>query len=74
MSYSQQLYPWCIVRLLPNNQHQIVVRYAKGMTLRVSRRYNDAVAYLQVLQKSSRNIKYLIVFDVQGVSERSNKF
>lgn len=65
MSYSQQLYPWSIVRLLPNNQHQIVVR---------SRRYNDAVAYLQVLQKSSRNIKYLIVFDVQGVSERSNKF
>ena len=55
MSYSQQLYPWCIVRLLPNNQHQIVVR---------SRRYNDAVAYLQVLRKSSKNIKYLIVFDV----------
>lgn len=65
MSYSQQLYPWCIVRLLPNNQYQIVVR---------SRRYNDAVAYLQVLRNSSKNIKYLIVFDVQGVSERSNKF
>ena len=74
MSYSQQLYPWCIVRLLPNNQYQIVVRYAKGITLRVSRRYNDAVAYLQVLQKSRKNINYLIVFDVQGVSEGSNKF
>ena len=65
MSYSQQLYPWCIVRLLANNQRQIVVR---------SRRYNEAVAYLQVLQKSRKNINYLIVFDVQGVSEGSNNF
>ncbi|NJN13632.1 MAG: hypothetical protein HC836_29655 [Richelia sp. RM2_1_2] len=65
MSYSQQLYPWCIVRLLSNNQHQIVVR---------SRRHNDAVAYLQVLQNSSKNVKYMIIFDVQGVSERSHNF
>lgn len=65
MSYSKQLYPWCIVRVFPNNQHQIVMRL---------RRYNDAVAYLQVLRNSSKNVKYLIIFDVQGVSERSHNF
>ncbi|MEH1969173.1 hypothetical protein [Nostoc sp.] len=71
MTYFQQLHPWCIIRVLSNEQlldnagvnsgvqqSNIVARF---------RRRNDAVAYLQVLQNSIKNIKFLIIFDVQGV-------
>ena len=62
MTYSVQLHPWCIVRVLPDNQNHIVARF---------RRYNDVVAYLQVLQnpiKSTKSFTLLITFDLQGVS------
>jgi hypothetical protein len=60
MTYFQQLYPWCIIRILPNNQNSVVARF---------RRHDDAVAYLQLLQNSSKNIKLSIIFEVQGVEK-----
>jgi hypothetical protein len=76
MTYSKQLHPWCIIRILPNQkldnadateisqQHNIVARFRKR---------TDAVAYLQVLEHSIKNIKYLIIFDVQGVQNLSGR-
>lgn len=71
MTYFQQLHPWCIIRVLSNEQlldnagvnagvkqSNIVARF---------RRRDDAVAYLQVLRHPIKNIKFLIVFDVRGV-------
>lgn len=71
MTYQEQLHPWCIIRALSNKQlldnasdtsdvqqSHVVARF---------RRRNDAVAYLQMLQHSSKNIKFSIIFDVQGV-------
>ena len=58
MTYSQQLRPWCIIRLLPDNQRQIVARF---------RRHDDATAYLQVLHNSAHNVNFLLTFEVQGV-------
>lgn len=63
MTYSQQLYPWCIIRLLPDNQRQVVARF---------RRHNDANAYLQVLYNSTRNAKFVLTFEVQGVRKEPN--
>nr|WP_322657137.1 hypothetical protein [Dendronalium sp. ChiSLP03b]MDZ8203464.1 hypothetical protein [Dendronalium sp. ChiSLP03b] len=75
MTYQEQLHPWCIIHVLSNKQlldnasdtdvvqqSDIVARF---------RRRNDAVAYLRVLQHSSKNIKFLIIFDVQGVRKLS---
>lgn len=74
MTYSKQLHPWCIIRILPNQQldnagaseisqqSNIVARFRKRA---------DAVAYLQVLEHSIKNIKFLIIFDVQGVRKLS---
>ncbi|MBF2063641.1 MAG: hypothetical protein IGS39_04305 [Calothrix sp. C42_A2020_038] len=77
MTYLKQLHPWCIIRILPNiqqlnnagayaeinQQSNIVARFRKRA---------DAVAYLQVLEHSIKNIKFLIIFDVQGVSKLSD--
>ncbi len=60
MTYFQQLYPWCIIRIFPNNQKSVVARF---------RRYDDAVAYLQLLQHSNKNINFSIIFEVQGVAK-----
>lgn len=62
MTYSKQLQPWCIIRVLPDKQKLLVARFRKR---------DDAVAYLQMLPKSIENIKFLIIFDVQGVENFS---
>ena len=52
--YQQQLYPWCIVQLLPEMQRRVVARF---------RRRNDADAHLRVLRQPAVPARYTIVFD-----------
>jgi hypothetical protein len=71
MTYQEQLHPWCIIRVLSNKQ--ILDNVSDTSDVQQSnvvarfRRRDDAVAYLQMLQHSSKNIQFLIIFDVQGV-------
>ncbi|MEH2460529.1 hypothetical protein [Nostoc sp.] len=71
MTYFQQLHPWCIIRVLSNEQLLDNAGVTSGVQqsniVARFRRRNDAVAYLQVLRHSIKNIKLLIIFDVQGV-------
>jgi hypothetical protein len=53
MTYCEQLKPWCIVRDIPNQENIVVKRF---------RRRDDAVAYLQVLKQSGRDIAFKIIF------------
>ncbi|MDZ8054605.1 MAG: hypothetical protein RMX68_008300 [Aulosira sp. ZfuVER01] len=72
MTYQEQLHPWCIIRGLSNQQRldntsdTCDVQQSSNVVARFRRR-DDAAAYLQMLQHSSKNIKFLIIFDVQGV-------
>jgi len=56
MTYLEQLHPWCIVRNLPGKDCIVVARF---------RRYNDATAYLQVLQRQVNNVKFAVKFNSQ---------
>jgi hypothetical protein len=75
MSYLRQLHPWCVIRILPNQQQfddaGVLSNSPKSSVVARFRRRDDAVAYLQVLQKSTKDIKFLITFDVQGVQNIS---
>ncbi len=55
MTYAERLFPWCIIRLLPNLQRLIVARF---------RRRGDAEAHLKTLQRMVPHVTYEIVFDV----------
>jgi hypothetical protein len=55
MTYLEKLSPWCIVRLKPNMQNQIVARF---------RRRSDAEAHLQVLCRLIPNMSFTLVFNV----------
>jgi hypothetical protein len=55
MTYKQQLYPWCIIRPLPNMRSGIVGRF---------RRRVDAEGHLQVLKRMIPEISYEIMFDI----------
>ncbi|WP_448267980.1 hypothetical protein [Nostoc sp. DSM 114159] len=55
MTYLEKLSPWCIVRLKPNMQNQIVARF---------RRRSDAEAHLQVLCRLIPSISFTIIFNV----------
>jgi hypothetical protein len=59
MTYSEQLKPWCIVRDTPNQKNIVVTRF---------RRRDDAVAYLQMLRQSGRDIAFQIIFNTQNVN------
>lgn len=59
MTYCEQLEPWCIVRDIPNQENIVVKRF---------RRRDDAVAYLQVLKQSARDIAFKIIFKAQNVN------
>lgn len=59
MTYPEQLKPWCIVRDIPNQENIVVKRF---------RRRDDAVAYLQVLKQSARDIAFQIIFKAQNVN------
>jgi hypothetical protein len=75
MSYLRQLHPWCVIRILPNQQQlddaSVLSSSPQSSVVARFRRRDDAVAYLQVLQKSTKNIKFLIIFDMQGVQNPS---
>ncbi|MCP6763243.1 MAG: hypothetical protein NHB32_31705 [Fischerella sp. CENA71] len=55
MTYLEKLNPWCIVRLSPNMQNQIVARF---------RRRNDAEAHLQVLRRLIPGMSFTLIFNV----------
>lgn len=52
-TYRQQLHPWCIVRLLPDLQHEVIARF---------RRRNDAEAHQRILRQQQPSKHYTIVF------------
>ncbi|MEH2025195.1 hypothetical protein [Nostoc sp.] len=60
MTYLEKLSPWCIVRLLPNMQNQIVARF---------RRRSDAEAHLQVLRRLIPGVNFTLIFNV-GVEQQ----
>jgi hypothetical protein len=64
MPYSERLFPWCILRRLPNAKYLVVARF---------RRRNDAIAHLQVLKQLVKNASFEIVFDAQTDSNLSKK-
>lgn len=53
MTYLEKLNPWCVVRLLPSMQHQIVARF---------RRRTDAEAHLQILHRLIPGVAFTIIF------------
>jgi hypothetical protein len=57
MTYFDQLHPWCLMRLLPNLQRQVIARF---------RRRNDAEAHMRVLRQQAPTVSYEVVFDVGG--------
>jgi hypothetical protein len=54
MTYIDKLNPWCIVRLQPNMQNQVVARF---------RRRSDAEAHLQVMRRLISSVSYTIIFN-----------
>lgn len=54
MTYFNQLYPWCIIKPLPNLQRQMIARF---------RRRNDAESHLQVIRRLLPGVRYMIIFD-----------
>ncbi|MBD0343885.1 MAG: hypothetical protein ICV63_03435 [Coleofasciculus sp. Co-bin14] len=54
-TYRHQLFPWCIIRPLPNLKRYIVARF---------RRRNNAESHLQVLRRLMPTVPFEIVFDV----------
>lgn len=54
MTYHEKLNPWCVAKLLPDMQHQIVARF---------RRRSDAEAHLQALRKLIPGVTFKIVFN-----------
>ncbi len=61
MTYSEQLRPWCIIRVLPDQEQLIVARF---------RRQVDAIAYSQVLQGLYNTAKFLITFETPVVTNQ----
>ena len=56
MTYRTRLYPWCIIRLLPQCQRITVAR---------CRRRNEADAHLKTLRRLIPAASFVIVFDPQ---------
>ncbi len=55
MTYKAQLYPWCIIRPLPNMKSLIVGRF---------RRRSDAEGHLQILRRMIPAVAFQIMFDI----------
>jgi hypothetical protein len=53
-TYREKLYPWSIVRHLPNMQRITVARF---------RRRNDALEHLQILRRLIPNANLTVIFD-----------
>ncbi len=54
MTYKDRLYPWCIIRHLPNSQSLVVGRL---------RRRNNAEDHLRLLQQLTPTASYSIIYD-----------
>jgi hypothetical protein len=54
MTYLERLSPWCIVKLLPNMQRQVIAR---------CRRRNDAEEHLRILRPLLPGTRFAIAFD-----------
>jgi hypothetical protein len=54
MTHLERLNPWCIVKLLPNMQGQVVAR---------CRRRNDAEEHLRILRRLLPSARFAIAFD-----------
>ncbi|NEO67200.1 MAG: hypothetical protein F6J98_45355 [Moorea sp. SIO4G2] len=55
MSYSQRLYPWALIRLLPKMQRVVVRRF---------RNRSDAEGHLEALKRLMPDEKFIIIFDL----------
>ncbi|HAZ47469.1 MAG TPA: hypothetical protein DDW76_01555 [Cyanobacteria bacterium UBA11369] len=55
-TYREKLYPWSIIRHLPNVQRITVARF---------RRRNDALEHLQVLRRLIPNADLTVIFDAR---------
>ncbi|NEQ86469.1 MAG: hypothetical protein F6K26_42325 [Moorea sp. SIO2I5] len=65
MTYSQRLYPWAVVRLLPKMQRVVVGRF---------RNRSDAEGHMQALKRLMPDGKFIIVFDIgQEIEEGSEE-
>jgi hypothetical protein len=53
-TYRNRLYPWCVIRHLPNMQRLTVARL---------RSRNDAEAYLQALRRLMPTANHTVIFD-----------
>ncbi|EGJ31209.1 MULTISPECIES: SPOR domain-containing protein [Moorena] len=64
MTYSQRLYPWAVVRLLPMMQRVVVGRF---------RNRSDAEGHMQALKRLMPDAEFIIIFDIgqdiEGESE-----
>ena len=54
MTYLERLSPWCIVKLLPNMQRQVIAR---------CRRRNDVEEHLRILRRLLPSARFAIAFD-----------
>ena len=59
-NYRQQLYPWCLVRLLPKLQRITVARF---------RHRNEAEEHYKVLRRLIPQASFVIVFEPPAIAE-----
>jgi hypothetical protein len=65
MTYKNKLYPWCIVRHLPNHQRRVVCRL---------RSRSDAEGHLQVLRRFMPTLDFTILFDIPPENENPSTY
>ena len=61
MTYKERLCCWAIARLLPSHQWMIVARF---------RSRSDADGHFQFLRQTIPHVKFEVVFDLSGDSNR----
>jgi len=59
MTYKNKLYPWCIVRHLPNSQRRVVCRL---------RSHSDAEGHLQVLRRFMPTLNFIALRGTERTS------
>ncbi|AOY81060.1 hypothetical protein BJP36_15265 [Moorena producens JHB] len=77
MSYSQRLYPWAIIRLLPQAMqrglggfpHSLLHQDMQRMVVRRFRNRSDAEGHLQALKRLMPDQKFIIIFDLPDPME-----
>lgn len=73
MTYKQQLFPWCIIRPLPNMREAKLSQRESRIVGRFRRR-SDAEGHLQVLKRMIPAISYEIMFDITPEDTDSEDF